>query len=129
MKEELRKNKITNLAFALHEKGSIKGAAAAINIDERTAHRWLQDPNNLEIIINFNREVRTRGAIILAEGKLGAYENLVQLSQSANSDSVQLKACLAIIELDFPLMSEMEQDLRATKMERLFHEFGMKGGK
>lgn len=123
MNEEIREMKITNLALALQEKGTIKAAAAHIDISERQAHRWLRDPDNLEIIKNINREVRTRCAMIVAEGKLGSYEKLVHLSQFAESESIQLKASLEIIHLDSRLMFEMEQDFRLQRIENLVTKY------
>jgi hypothetical protein len=82
----------------------------------------LEDEVTVRIISDFNRETRSLAALISAEGRLQAYRNLVDLATNAKSESVKLRANLALINLSSPFITEMEMDARVTLVEKELKE-------
>ncbi len=126
MKEKIKESEITKFIIALENESSIKAAAESIGIGERTAHRWLNDPDCVHALAEFNRQTRTAAALIVAEARLSANKDLIQLSKSAKSESVRLKAILALLDRDFPFLAEMEMDARVRLIEDEFQKLSRK---
>src|SRR5262245_12483245 len=84
------------LAVLLAGGRSIKAAAAASDIGERTAHRWLEDPAFRAHVAELRGRVLDEALGRLTDAAVAAADELRALLSDSNS-SVRLRAALGIL--------------------------------
>jgi hypothetical protein len=116
-----RRNADEALALALATGQTLRAAAGAVGIGERTATRRWADPG-------FRRRVaQLRGELVglalgkLADGMADAAAKLRQLLD-AQSEAVRLGACRAMLELGVKLRESVELEERLRDLEERVDE-------
>lgn len=105
------------LLAALAGGQTIRDAAAAARVSERTVYRRLDDPDFCRQIAAARDELLARSVGRLADATGAAVAKLVTLLE-AESESVQLAAARAILEHSVRLREAAELAARMTELER-----------
>jgi hypothetical protein len=111
-----RRNADLPLIAALAGGATIESAAARAGVSERTARRRLDEPEFRKQVDEARREMLTRAVGKLADAGTEAAETLRKLLQ-AESESVRLGACRAILELGTRLREAEELERRLVALE------------
>jgi hypothetical protein len=113
MDKELRDNKKGDLTSAIAEGESIRDWAARNGVSPATAYRWASEPE-----VRRGVEAWRRGELDRALGRLAslsrqAADGIKRLASEAESESVQLRACRAILadQMAVSRFSDLEQRL------------------
>src|SRR5262245_1947750 len=107
------------LLVALASGQTVRDAARAAGIGERTATRRLADPGFRQAVTELQAEMVGRAMGRLADGMVAAADTLRQLL-SADGESVRLGAARSILELADRLRDvELEQRLIAVEQKLL----------
>jgi hypothetical protein len=94
-----RLSRLTEAAVAaLLTHPTIREAAAAANIDERTLRNWLKDPDFVAAYSEARRELLEH-AIGLLQGSIGAAVAKLKKLMKSGNPAIELKAAMAIIQL------------------------------
>lgn len=104
------------LALALASGQSIRDAAAAAGLAERTATRRVADPAFRQRVAGLRSDMLARAAGQIAEGMVQAVTTLRQLL-SAKSESVRLAAARSILEIGPKLHESVNLDERLREVE------------
>lgn len=107
--------------LALASGQTLRDAANAAGIGERTATRRLADPAFRRRVDELRGEMVRRALGKMADGMADAADRLRQLL-AARSEAVQLGACRALLELGVKLRENVELEQRLTDLERLAAE-------
>lgn len=110
------------LALALAAGQTIKDAAEAAGLSERTAHRRLQSAEFLALVTKARSTMFERAAGRLASAAAAAAGTLADLAADAASDGVRLSAAKAVLEAGMKWRDGQEFDQRLTKVEQAIHE-------
>lgn len=94
----------------------IKATAAALDIGERTLHRWLTEPDFTALVRRFRLEMLQQGAGRLARLTARAVRTLKGLMGSAN-ERVSLQACKIVVESALKLGDQVELENRVKVLE------------
>ena len=95
---------------------TVKDAAAAAGIAEKTAHRRLEDPRFCERVTRLRAEMIDRAAGVLADASSEAAQCLRQLLK-AKSETVRLGAARALLELAFKSRELLDYEERLQQLE------------
>ena len=87
------------LAAALAAGQTVRQACAALELGERTAHRWLADPAYRRRVDDLRQEAMSAAMDRLAAGVTGAVATILELSQAAEAENVRLAAARAVLEM------------------------------
>jgi HEAT repeat protein len=117
-----RQNADEALALAVASGQSLRDAAAAVCIGERTATRRAADPDFRQRVAELRTEMTSRALGRLADGMSAAADTLRQLLD-AESESVRLGAARALLELGTKLREAIELASKVDELEQL-----LKGG-
>ena len=112
-----RRNADENLALALASGKTLRDAAAVVGIAERTATRRWADPTFRQRVAELRGEMVGHALGRMADGMGEAADVLRQLL-GAESESVRLGACRAILELGVKLRESVDLEERFAAMER-----------
>lgn len=112
-----RKNAET-LALALAAGDSITDAAAKAGMSERTAYRRRADPTFRQRVEQLRAEMIGRAMGRMADSMTEA-ANALRALLSAQSESVRLGACRAMLELGVKLREAVEFEARLAELERV----------
>ncbi|MHB1423626.1 MAG: hypothetical protein ACYC3I_10620 [Gemmataceae bacterium] len=116
MAENGRPNRDDALMLALAIGSSIRDAARAAGIGERTATRRMADADFRRGVADLRSEMVSRALGRMADGMADAADRLRQLL-AANSEAVQLGACRALLELGVKLRESVELEQRLDALE------------
>jgi hypothetical protein len=111
-----RKNADDALALALASGGTLRGAAEAADVAERTAARRWADPVFRRRVSDLRGELVGRALGKLADGMSDAAATLRELL-AAESASVRLGAARALLELGVKLRESVELEQRLQALE------------
>jgi hypothetical protein len=109
------------LAVALAGGKTPRDAAAAAGIAERTATRRWADPAFRRHVTQLRADMVARAMGNITEGMIDAAAALRKLLK-AKSESVQLSACRALLEMGVKLRESVETEERITELERRAEE-------
>jgi hypothetical protein len=104
------------LLLALASGKTLREAARAAGIGERTATRRLADPEFRRRITELRTEMVSRALGTMADGMSEAAQTLRSLLK-AQSESVRLGACRALLELGVNLREVVELEERFAALE------------
>jgi hypothetical protein len=104
------------LALALASGQTIRDAAVAAGLGERTATRRVADPAFRQRIAALRSDMLARAAGQIADGMTQAVKTLRQLL-SARSESVRLAAARSILEIGPRLHESLDLDERLREVE------------
>lgn len=121
MAENGRRKRDDALMLALASGQTIRDAARAAGIGERTATRRLSDPAFRRRVAELRADMVCRALGKMADGMGDAADKLRQLL-AANSEAVQLGACRALLELGVKLRESVELEQRLAALEQLTEE-------
>jgi hypothetical protein len=105
------------LALALAGGKSLRDAAVAAGIAERTATRRWAEPAFRRHVAELRTEMVTQALGRIADGMADAAATLRKLLK-AKSESVRLSACRALLELGVKLRESVELEERFAELER-----------
>ena len=111
-----RKNGDVALVAGLAGGASVQEAARQARLSERTAYRRLEDPEFCHQVAEARRALIVRAVGTLARVASAAAVTLAQLLK-AESESVRLGACRAILELAVRLRESEELEARIAALE------------
>jgi HEAT repeat protein len=105
------------LLLALASGQTVRDAAQAVGIGERTATRRLADPEFRQRLAQLRAAMVSRAVGKLADGMVEAADVLRQLLQ-AESESVRLSAARTLLDVGNRLRESMELEERIRALER-----------
>jgi hypothetical protein len=111
-----RRNADEALALALASGQTLRDAAAATGVAERTATRRWADPAFRQRVVELRGGMVNRAAGRMADGMTGAADTLRALLQ-AEGESVRLGAARALLELGTKLRESVELEERLQALE------------
>jgi len=117
MAENGRRKRDDAFAVALAAGQTLRAAAAAVGIGERTATRRWADPAFRRRVTELRTEMTSRALGIITDGMTDAAFTLRKLLK-AKSESVRLSACRALLELGVKLRESVELEERFAELER-----------
>jgi hypothetical protein len=121
MPEDVRQKKKTGLALAMARGESITAWARQNDVPRRTAFRWASDPKVRGAAEAWRRRSLDRAIGRMAGLAMKAADGIARLAESAESESVQLRAWRAILADQMAVsrfsglehrMMEIEEQLR-----------------
>ena len=117
MPEEVSLDKKTSLALAIARGQSIAAWAKKNEVPRSTAFRWANDPE-----VRREAEATRRRALGRAIGRLSsvalkAANGILTLAKEAESESVQLRACRAILADQMAVAKFSDLEYRMTEIE------------
>lgn len=121
MAENGRRKGDTALLTALASGQTVRDAAQAAGIGERTAHRRTADPAFRQLVASARASMIGQALGRLADGMTAAADKLRQLLE-AESESVSLGAARLILELTVRLRESVELEERLTALEQRFNK-------
>ena len=121
MAENGRRKRDDALVLALACGQTIRDAARAADIGERTATRRMSDPAFRQRVEKLRSDMVCRALGKMADGMADAADKLRQLL-AAKSEAVQLGACRALLELGVKLRESVELEQRLIALEQLAQE-------
>ena len=104
------------LIAALAGGATVQDAAKRASVSERTAHRRLEDADFRRRVDETRAEVLNGAVGRLADASTGAADTLRALL-SADSETVRLGACRAILELGTKLRESLDLEQRIAVLE------------
>ncbi len=104
------------LAVLIAAGRSIKDAAAELEIGERTAHTWLEDPRYRALIAELRHRMMDEAVGTLVEATNEAVGTLKSLLNDGNGN-VRLRAATSILESAVRLREHVELDARLLQIE------------
>ncbi len=109
------------LAVAVAEGTAIAKWAASHEVPERTAYRWAAEPEVRSEIESIRRRALDEAIGRLARRATWAVDGIVELGESADSESVRLSALRAVMS-DFITVSNFAGlELRVAELEEQTH--------
>ncbi len=109
------------LAAAVAEGTAIAKWAASHEVPERTAYRWAAEPEVRSEIESIRRRALDEAIGRLARRATWAVDGIVELGESADSESVRLSALRAVMS-DFITVSNFAGlELRVAELEERTH--------
>jgi hypothetical protein len=117
MQEDVRKNQKNQLAVAIARGESITEWAGQNEVPLRTAYRWSRDPRVRRAIEAWRRRALNQALGRLAGLSMKAAEGIARLGESAESESVQLRAWRAVLadQMAVARFSDLEQRMLAIE--------------
>jgi hypothetical protein len=112
-----RRNADEALAVALAAGQTLRAAATAAGIGERTATRRWADPGFRRRVVELRAEAVARATGKLADGMAEAADVLRQLLDADTPPAVRLGACRAMLELAVKLRESVEMEERLQALE------------
>jgi hypothetical protein len=111
MQEEVRQKKKTGLALAIARGESITAWARQNEVPRRSAFRWASDPKVRGAVEAWRRRALNRAIGRMAGLAMKAADGIARLAESAESESVQLRAWRAILadQMAVSRFSNLEQ--------------------
>jgi hypothetical protein len=97
MAGEHRESAKEELALALAQGISAAKWARANDVCKMTAYRWAKEPEVREMVESYRRRVIDQAIGRLAKRTISAVEGIAKLASDAESESVRLSACRAIL--------------------------------
>jgi hypothetical protein len=97
MAGEHRESAKEELALALAQGISAAKWARANDVCKMTAYRWAKEPEVREMVESYRRRVIDQAIGRLAKRTVSAVEGIAKLASDAESESVRLSACRAIL--------------------------------
>jgi hypothetical protein len=97
MADELTEDIKTQLALALAQGISVIRWARTNNVPKTTAYRWAQEPQLRKEVEACRRRILDRAVGKLTKSSTFAAERIRRLAETAESESVQLKASKSIL--------------------------------
>lgn len=116
MADNGRRKRDDALAVALASGQTLRDAATAVGVSERTASRRWADLNFRRRVAELRANMVNRALGKLADGMAEAGEVLRTLLHSG-SDSIKLGACRAMLELGIKLRDSVELEQRLSELE------------
>jgi hypothetical protein len=118
-----RRNADEALATALASGQTLRAAATAVGVSERTATRRWADPDFRSRVSALRGELVGQALGKLADGMSDAAAKLRELL-AAQSEAVRLGACRALLELGVKLRESVELETRLAALEELAKDKG-----
>ena len=112
-----RKNGRQAVILALAGGETVAAAARKTDVGERTIHRWRQDAAFCREVEQARAEMFSRALGCIAEGCASGALVLRKLALKAKSESVQLAASRALLELGPRLRESVELEERLRALE------------
>jgi hypothetical protein len=117
MQEDVRKNQKNQLAVAIARGESITEWAGQNEVPLRTAYRWSRDPRVRRAIEAWRRRALNQALGRLAGLSMKAAEGIARLGESAESESVQLRAWRAVLADQMAVSRFSDLELRMLDIE------------
>jgi molybdenum-dependent DNA-binding transcriptional regulator ModE len=112
-------SKQTDLALALAAGRTVKKAAAAVGLSERSVYRRLADPVFRRQVADLRRQFVARAVGRMCRGTTKAATRLLKLVDNADA-KVALGAAKAVLELAVRLRDSEELEARVAELEAKF---------
>jgi hypothetical protein len=117
MKEDVRKNRKTQLALAIARGESITAWARQNEVPLRTAFRWASDPKVRHAVELWRRRALNRAIGRMTSLAMKAANGIARLGASAESESVQLRAWRAILADQMAVSKFSDLEYRMVEIE------------
>ncbi len=105
------------VALLLASGRTIKGAAKASEVGERTAHEWLEKPEYVAYIAELRGKILSRTLGIMVKATTKAARKLATLLDDDNP-AIQLRAAMALLDGTTRLRDHTEIEARMLEIER-----------
>jgi hypothetical protein len=110
------------LAAAIAQGTAVAEWAVAHDVPDRTAYRWAKEPEVRAEIESIRRRALDQAIGLMAQNAVWAVSGIVELGDSAESESVRLSALRAIMS-DFVSISNFAGlEVRMAEIEEQLHE-------
>ncbi len=120
MTDEQRKSKKASLAFAIARGVSAPKWARSNEVTRMTAYRWSKDPTVRKAVDSYRRRMLDRAIGLLTLETTKAAGGIARIAKGGdNSDSVQLRACRAVLADMITTSKYASLEYRVTDMEKL----------
>jgi hypothetical protein len=117
MPEEVCLDKKTSLALAIARGQSIDAWAKKNEVPRSTAFRWASEPNVRREVEATRRRALGRAIGRLSSVALKAADGILTLAKGAESESVQLRACRAILADQMAVAKFSDLEFRMVEIE------------
>jgi hypothetical protein len=117
MQDEVRRNKKNSLALAMARGESITAWARRNEVPLRTAFRWASDPKVRHAVELWRRRALNRAIGRMASQATKAADGIARLAESAESESVQLRAWRAILADQMAVSKFSDLEHRMVEIE------------
>jgi hypothetical protein len=117
MSTEDREVSKTELAIALAQGVSVKVWAAKHNVPQRTVYRWTKEPEVRKEVTAFRRRMIDRAVGLMVKRSYRSVKGINALADSAESESVRLRAHQTILSQMVAVSHFGALDDRLTDME------------
>jgi transposase-like protein len=122
MPGEHRKSRKTQLALALVQGVSVAAWARANGVPKSTVYRWAREPDVLTTVKSCRRRASDRAVGTMARRATWAAEAITWLANSADSESVKLRALRAILADLMAVSKYTELEDRIARIEEQLPE-------
>jgi hypothetical protein len=117
MPEEVCLDKKTSLALAIARGQSVDAWAKKNDVPRSTAFRWASEPEVRREVEATRRRALGRAIGRLSSVALKAANRIVTLSREAESESVQLRACRAVLADQIAVSKFSDLEYRMAEIE------------
>jgi hypothetical protein len=121
MSEEQRQNRKAQLARAMAKGQSVAEWSRQSGVAERTAYRWAKDAKFKAAVNAHRRRAIDRSVGRLTDKLASAADAIVNLSETARSESVRLSASKAMFASVVAMSKFTGLEERITELEEQFH--------
>jgi hypothetical protein len=115
--EEPPLSKQDQLALAIAQGKSVPGWARQNDVPRSTAYRWANDPDVRRQVEDWRRRSLDRAIGWMTGSSLRAVKALIKLSETAESESVQLRALRAILADQMAIAKQANLEYRVSQVE------------
>jgi hypothetical protein len=115
--EEIPLSKHDLLAIAIAQGKSISLWARENEVPRRTAFRWANNPDVRRQVEDWRRRSLDRVIGSMAGHSLRAVKALIKLSETAESESVQLRALRAVLADQMAIAKQANLEYRVSQLE------------
>ena len=117
MSEEIPLNKQDQLAFAVAQGKSITAWARQNDVPRSTAYGWADNPDFRRLVDRCRRRMLDRALGWLAGHSMWAVKGITKLGETAESESVQLRAMRAVLHDQMAVSRFSNFEYRMAQLE------------
>ena len=117
MSEEIPLSKQDQLALAIAQGKSVPAWARQNDVPRSTAYTWANDPNVRRLVEDWRRRSLDRALGSMAAQSSRAVKEMTRLGQTAESESVQLRAWRAVLTDQIAVSKHANLEYRVSQLE------------
>jgi len=115
--EEIPLSKQDQLALAMAQGKSVRAWARQNEVPRNTAYRWANDPDLRRQVEDWPRRALDQALGFMAAQSMRAVKAITKLGESAESESVQLRAWRAVLSDQIAVARHANLEYRVSQIE------------